>query len=69
MSAAMPTWRLIVSPGTDTDGCDECDRWVGQGYLLGMCLEDPEPPKWLCLRCIAARVRSAAARRIQVAES
>lgn len=61
----MPTWQLVVSPGDDTDGCDECNKWVGGGYLLGKCLEDDEPAKWLCLGCIAARVRKATARHLQ----
>jgi len=57
---SIPLWRLVVSPGADCD----CGARVPEGYLLGKYSEDPRPRPWLCLHCIAARVREAGARQI-----
>ena len=60
MTTRTPLWRLVVSPGTECD----CGAWVREGYLLGMFSDDPVPRAWLCLGCVAARVRETSARQI-----
>jgi hypothetical protein len=56
-----PQW-LITRAGDDHKECPACFEEQEPWQLLFCKVDDDPPPLWLCLKCLSAEIRVAAAR-------